>query len=162
MRALCLLLLCLGQLRAGWVYEFNPVSQFITNRGVRVIGSANTPDYEGKTNFLAGITFYPTGVPLEFTKASNGVVRALTAAESNLLVSLITSNNTWQIANERTNAQLAAQAMIEETNMTARAMRAGWMLTIRQMNLWRPATSNLVTTQAFWNALSNTIINDPR
>lgn len=55
-----------------------------TGKVIAYLLSVNTPDYEGKSNTLINPVLPP--VPLEFTKVSNGVVIALSAAESNAVI----------------------------------------------------------------------------
>jgi len=157
-------LFCASML-AGPIYQYDPASLWVTNRGVwRDWG--DTLQYLGKPGYLVDVMAFPVGIPLEYTKASNGVVRALTSVESNLVFSLSASNVTYQAAVARTNVMDTAVGGFTDTNAVSRLERAiiigvmNELNNIRTQAVWSALPAR--TTNQFVTGLSNLIRLDPR
>lgn len=150
---------------AGPIFQYDPTSPYVTNRGVRLF-KGNTLAYLGKTNYLVFATNVPA-LDMQWLKASNGVVAALTAAESNLVVTLAASNDTYQAGVMRQAIVDGTIAQLTGSDTEARLARAMLATMLNGFNNSRTQSSSAFplgafTTNILLNALSNNIRNDPR
>lgn len=86
MKRIFLILIIALPALAGNVYVFDPVTRHHRD----YITSQHTPAYQGRTDVLIDPVL-PVGIPLIFTKETNGIVAAMSAAESNAVVLAVLS-----------------------------------------------------------------------
>lgn len=81
MKRTLLILLCALPALAGNIYIFDPVTRHHRD----YVTSQHTPAYQGRTDVLIDPVL-PVGIPLTFTKETNGTVVAMSLSESNTIV----------------------------------------------------------------------------
>jgi len=153
-RLLGVLLLCSGVVLASNVYLFNPTSYPVTNAGVAVISSADTLRYLGATNAIINPVM-PTN-DIGYTKASNGVVAPMTAAEISSITNFIATNATAQ-------ARAGGVSEYDGTDQLARLLKAIVELIVDQLNQVRTNTNAqaAITYSQARTAITNKLANDP-
>ena len=154
------------RLISGPIYQFNPVSPYVTNRGVTLFWG-NTTDYQNRTNYLVNATNMPAGIPIEFTKLSNGFIRAVTTAESNLINTLTASNQNYFVTNAAAiaaaHARTNAIANYDALDAQNRFNRALVKLIVDELNIMRTnpvAVLSARTYQQARTAITNAIAAD--
>ena len=160
-RILTLILFALaGTALASIVVLFDPNSQPVPNRVVRILHSADELAYRDRADAIVDVQSIPAAGML---KASNGLVVVFTQAESNLWTWYAESNATWQAAADRTNILNAAAEFVDGLTPESRILRAFALLTLDQINTLRKLHSlPVITTNVFLSAMTNAVKDAPR
>lgn len=156
------LVLLAGTALASIVVLFDPNSQPIPGRVVRVLHSANELEFLNNTNALVGVTAFPEGTFADW-KVSNRVLHALSTADRATQAAWMQSNAVWDAAVERTNLLNAAAQFVDGLTPESRILRAFALLTLDQINTLRKQHSlAVITTNTFLAAMTNAVKADPR
>lgn len=138
-RTLLILLVALPAI-AGNVYVFDPVTRHHRD----YITSQHTPAYQGRTDVLIDPAL-PVGIPLMFTKETNGVVVAMSLSESNAIVASI-------IAALDTGVRADASAPLKDFSGLGLLMRAFADLVKDDLNILRNEISIDKTNEALFRS----------
>jgi hypothetical protein len=170
--AFCFLLSALPSGAQFYLFSTNSAAWGIPNQGIRFFWDYEGFDVKG-TNAIRLVNVPPdfAGTNIGFTKMSNGLVVAVTSAESNLFLTLTSSNATWSGLNNATNQRNAsidgaANSFFGTDQMSRfdRALVIGLMNALNNHRTNATTATNLpaYTTNQIITAISNLIRLDPR
>jgi hypothetical protein len=140
-------------------FVFNPSSSPVANQGVAFVTSQHAPP---TPNVLTNPAM--PNLPIQWLKASNGLVVAMTAAESNSVLAAQAATNTLRAGIRQTQAKAHATNTIESLLEDGRLLRALAEVTMDEINILRtnmPSPMAPRNLNQLKNAIRNKIVAQP-
>lgn len=164
MKRIFISVLLVGSLMASTVVIYDPQSSPITNRVVNVIRSADTLQFQGRTNALINPVLPVTGTLNDWKVTDTLTIVELTTADRTVITNAILASVAANKAAQERTSKTNALAAVDSFEMEGRILRAIAEITMDELNILRAQVALARTnTLAFQSATNRSaVVLNPR